>query len=540
MRPISRRTALASAAVLGSATLLSSCGGGGDSQTQDKIDNPDANINPEGLPVVKEKTTIKFMSGRPPTTAESWDNVSCVTKMEEMTNVNIDWGLVPLDGVGEKRNLAMASGDYPEVLYRTSVGGGDIAKYGEQGVFIPMNDLIEKYMPNLKGIMDKIPDVRKAMTFPDGNMYSLPQIYDAKGMLLMIKGWVRKDWLDSFGMDVPTTLDEYEAYLEAVTSKNPSGNGKSNEIGIGVNGIGDTIGCLAGTFGICNRGSDNKTFDVDPADESKIRFIPTSDGYRELLTYLNRLYGKGLIQEDVFATEAGKVNALGSEGLIGSTFTQTPQGFYGKEGENYVAFEPLKKEASDETPYWAAVRPNSVALGQFVMTDKNEHPIETARWADQWFGPEGSAMFFMGVEGVSFHEVDGEYELMPEVTEGKTIDEALKPHALYMGGRYPGYATDEVFRGVENTPQAIEGAEVVEPFALKEVWSSFTFTAEESLVTSSIGTDISKHVSESQAAFITGDLPLDQWDSYVSKFEQMGLAEYVQVNQAAMDRRNAI
>lgn len=149
-------------------------------------------------------------------------------------------------------------------------------------------------------------------------------------------------------------------------------------------------------------------------------------------------------------------------------------------------------------------------------------------------------MFFMGVEGVSYHEVDGEYELLPEILEGKTIDEALRHHALYMGGRYPGYVTDEVFRGVENTPQAIEGAEVVEPYGIEEVWSSFTFTVEESDVVSTIGSDIGKHVSESQAAFITGKQPLSEWDNYVAQFERMGLAEYVKVNQAALDRRNSL
>src|SRR5699024_10783971 len=213
MPSFNRRTALVSLAGLASISVLAGCGGGGASKTYEKIENPDPNINLEGLPIVDEKTTISFMTGRPPTTAEDWDTVSAVTKMEELTNIHIDFGLIPLEGISEKRNLALASGDYPEAFFRCSFGSGDIAKYGEQGVFIPLNDLIDKYMPNVKSVMEKLPDVRKAMTFPDGNMYSLPQVYDAKGMRYMIKHWVRKDWLDSFGMSVPETLDDYEGYL---------------------------------------------------------------------------------------------------------------------------------------------------------------------------------------------------------------------------------------------------------------------------------------------------------------------------------------
>src|SRR5690625_2200033 len=95
------------------------------------------------------------------------------------------------------------------------------------------------------------------------------------------------------------------------------------------------------------------------------------------------------------------------------------------------------------------------------MTDRCEHPIELARWMDFWFSEEGPCMFFVVGGGESFKDVDGRYELLPEITVGKSNDDGLKPHALYMGGSYPGWATDAWFRGVENTPQSIEGSELV-------------------------------------------------------------------------------
>ncbi len=38
----------------------------------------------------------------------------------------------------------------------------------------------------------------------------------------------RKDWLDKFGMDVPTTLDEYYAFAKAVALEDPDGNSKND------------------------------------------------------------------------------------------------------------------------------------------------------------------------------------------------------------------------------------------------------------------------------------------------------------------------
>lgn len=540
MRPITRRSALAGGAALASTLALTSCGGGDDEiDTEGAIDSPDENVitDTDDPKIVKEKTTISLMSGRPPTTAEDWDDVACVKLAEETTNLHIDFGLVPLDGVGEKQNLSLASGEYPEAFYRTSISNGDLAKYSSQGTFIALDDLIEKYMPNLSGIMTENPTIRDGLTQPDGHIYSLPQIYDPEflGMRYMFKLWVRQDWLDRFGMDTPDSLDAYEAYLEESVKNGPKEAGAGN--GFVADGINTLIEALLGTFEIGNQGTDVGTIDEDPDSPGTVRFYPVTDGYRDLLTYLNKLYSNGLIMKDIFSTDAQKVNALGSDGLVGSTYTQTPAGFFGKEGEAYTALAPLTREGNPD-PAWHAVRSEVASIGQFAMTDRCSHPVELARWMDWWFSDEGAKAFFMGIEGESYEEVDGRYELLPEITEAGSIDEGLEPYALYLGGRYPGLANDTWFRGVETTDQAIAGSELVEPYALEEVWPKFTFTEEESLMLSSVGNDLTKHLEESRSAFITGKKPLSEWDDYVAQFENMGLEEYVQAHQASHDRRN--
>lgn len=536
MHPITRRTALAGTATAASTAILASCSGGGEDEpaTQSKIDNPDENINTEGMPIVEEETTITFMTGRPSMTAEDWNEVSVAKEFEEESNIHVEWGLVPDDGIEEKRNLALASGDYPEVFYRAGFGAGDIAKYGAQGVFVPLDDLIDQYMPNFSAILENSPEIRTGLTQPDGKIYSLPVIWDSSFISLryMYKLWLREDWLSDFGMSTPETLDDFEAYLEEVVGT------KDGAIGLGDTGELLTVdSCLLGTFEIGNKGTSVGRFDLDPETE-KVRFFPTSDGFRDMLEYYQRLYTKGLIMEDAFSVDAAQFDGLGREGKVGATAYQTTSGFFGEEGENYIALPPLKRDGSSDVPAWHAVNSELAGIGPFVMTDKCEHPIEIARWMDHWYSDEGSRGYFMGVEGVSYEEIDGRYELLPEILEGdKSLDEALEPHALFMGGGYPARAAEEWFRGVENTPQAIEGSEVVEPYALEEVWSPFTFTEEESQMLTSIGQDITKHVEESRAAFITGKRDMSQWDDYVAQFEQMGVEEYIGAYQAAYERR---
>ena len=106
-----------------------------------------------------------------------------------------------------------------------------------------------------------------------------------------------------------------------------------------------------------------------------------------------------------------------------------------------------------------------------------------------------------------------------------------------MGGSYPGWVTERWFGGVESSPQAVESSKAMEPYALKEVWSAFTFTPEESDVLGTVGAEIGKYLDESRSGFITGQLPLSEWDSFVETLENIGLTEFLEIQQAAYDRR---
>src|SRR5690625_5498963 len=50
-----------------------------------------------------------------------------------------------------------------------------ILKYANQGSFMPLDQLIEDFMPNFQAVMDRNEGVREAITFPDGKIYKLPQ-----------------------------------------------------------------------------------------------------------------------------------------------------------------------------------------------------------------------------------------------------------------------------------------------------------------------------------------------------------------------------
>ncbi|MBP1916256.1 putative aldouronate transport system substrate-binding protein [Lederbergia galactosidilyticus] len=497
------------------------------------------NFNETGMPIVNEPITLNFMAGKFVLASDQYNETLIWRTYEEMSNIHINWELVPYDGREEKRNLTLAGGTLPDVFYTMSMPNQDLLKYGQQEVFITMNDLIEEYMPNLTALLDQYPDIRKGITFPDGNIYSLPTIYDPEftSVLLSTKGWIRQDWLEKLEMDMPETLDDFYQYLKAVKETDLNENGKNDEIPFGATDILGMRDILKGAFGVGNRGSMHAYLDEDP-DTGELRFYPLADDYKALLEYLNKLYAEGLIQENIYSIEQNQSYSMGTEGLYGSTVIINPTTIYGEEmGKKFVALPALEGPAGNT--YHKATSPLA-HMGGFVVTSENKHIPATLRWMDYFYSKEGAKLFFMGLEGETFEEDEnGDIQYVDKITnspDGLTMEQELSKYITWIGGGYPGIVREETFKGSESLPQSLEAAEILRPNMLEEVWPSFTYTVEENNKLSSLQADIHKYVDEMQDKFITGTEPLAKWDEYVKKVEKMGLKEYMEIQKSAYER----
>lgn len=65
-----------------------------------------------------------------------------------------------------------------------------------------------------------------------------------------------------------------------------------------------------------------------------------------------------------------------------------------------------------------------------------------------------------------------------------------------------------------------------------------TYTQEE-LDTLMVYVDIANYVKSMESQFVTGEVSLDDWDSYVDTINSMGLESIIAVKQAAYERWNA-
>lgn len=518
--------------------LLAACSSKG-ADKNGKADEEDLdNLTDSGMPIVDDPITLDIFAGKAFSSGKDWNDIMIWNKYADMTNINVNWEMVPFNSLKEKRNLALASGDLPDAFHTASLSNLDIFKYGQQGSFIKLNDLIDEYAPNLKKLFEEYPEVEKGITFPDGNIYSFPTIFspEFESLQLYLKSWIREDWLEALDMDMPETTEEYYQYLKAVKEEDPNGNGKADEIPLGTQSIDSVVNWLRGSFGVGNRGV--AQIDVDP-ETDEMRFYPTSDGYKELLEYIHKLYSEGLIEKNIFTIDDEQYIANGSEGLYGSTIYNTPvELFGGKDAKNYTGMSSLEGPHGDKL--FTMLSSPVAGMGGFVITDQNENPAATVRWMDYFYSDEGAKLFFMGVEGETYkEEKDGEIEYLDKITDSKdglTLDQELIKYLTWPGGGYPGIVKEDYFQGAESSASEIEATEKVSDDLIDEVWPSFTYTVEENDKLAAVGTDIEKYVSEMKDKFITGDASFDEWDDYIDKIDKMGLDEYMEIKEAAYER----
>ena len=122
------------------------------------------------FPIVNEKMSFTIMV---PQEAYILDvETNEFTKWyEEQTNIHIDWEIVPKEAVTEKVTVSLTTGEYPDAYLGCNLSEANQVKYGSQGIFISLNDLIEKYSVDFKAAMESSELLPEAITAPDGNIY---------------------------------------------------------------------------------------------------------------------------------------------------------------------------------------------------------------------------------------------------------------------------------------------------------------------------------------------------------------------------------
>lgn len=502
-------------------------------------------VNPPGeFPIVTEPITLRVTVGQGPTQPD-FEDIAILKNFEAKSGINIEWDNVPSSMLTERRNIMFASLDLPDIMMRMNILALEQANYAAQGLLLPLDDLVAEYAPNIQKWFEKYPELPLGLTLEDGHIYTLPYIYDSPALTCGNRAFFPKDALDAVGMEVPTTLDGYFDLLTALKGLDYNENGEADEFPVSVHNYNVMEWFLKGSFGLGTRGTRHEYVDVDP-ETNGLRFIYTADRYKALLEYYNKLYTNGLIDPEIFTySEDGDFGQLiakvNDKRAVSYLFlNHTFAGAHAAE-QAVGMYEPFEGPFGDKqfTYFGSVLNGAAGAGGTFAILKDNPSPEASIRWVDYWYSDEGILEYFMGIEGVTYEVVDGEYVYLDSILNPKdsTFEQEVSKYVPWVTVSNPSVANDKFFKGGEMIEPAKSSALALHEYAPETIWPVMRLSEELSVEMNALQNDIKTYRNENRVAFITGAKSFDEWDSYVDGYSKLGLDRYMEIYQEAIEAK---
>lgn len=539
----------------------------GAASTEDKY------FNEEGLPICD--TTISITAAGGANSTPDPQKTDMIAFIKDKMGIDITYSMFAGDAWATQYNLAKTTDKLWDFISPGAPSGGwaDVSVDGADGYLMDWTPYLQ-YMPNMAGYIDTYEDFRKTITAPDGKIYGFGR-YTANliGGAQIGTFWIRESWLKNVNMEVPKTVDELYNVLKAFKEQDADKDGTAgNQLPLGY--IPDWTGrylemILLAAFGCYTHSAPY----LYGGEDGKVGTYATTDGYKEYLKYMAKLYKEGIIEKEAFtggtAFNENKTN-MKYGAVSHMTYTNAQMNIW-----DSVMVTGLTSDVCDKVAL--AKRPGT-AGPQTLMSANTEYPEAIARMVDWYMHPDNIHKWGFGMEGIHFDWVE------KSVMDGKIkfwekdFDKYVKAagyensndliykkavvHNMFQLGfldskdsyvMWDKLSLDELkaFRDwsienntveeyVDNSQAAMNiGVKGLGNYEVIDIYPNLAYLPDEITELGTLKTDLSTFITASQAEFIIGTRDIDTgWDAYLAQIKGMGLDKILEIEQAAYDRYN--
>ena len=479
-----------------------------------------------------------FIPSRLPDALYTEDTLTFKVLAEKM-NMKFDIETVVNAEAKNKFSVIVASGKTNDVMAGTL---SDINKFGMSGAFLPLDDLIDQYAPNLKQYVVDNKEVLAQTAASDGKIYGIPMLTAVRTAM----GYcIRQDWLDDLGMEVPVTIDDWHEVLTAFKNTDLNGNGAGDITPLILDRARENyFNNFADAWGIELNGNN----DYWMVKDGQMAFAPILPETKEYLATMAQWYKEGLIDQE-FVTREDTNNYHILNNKAGATCYWT----------GYIAGMNSNSEvlANDPDTNWQVIQPPVLTEGQAPKTFSQQAAVGGSAWAisskvseekaieiikmfDYVYSDEGSMLFNFGVEGDSFQYVDG----VPEYTDKVTGSEDGLVTWIRSNGMQP-------LIGIRQLPE-YEAASCANDDVRDQLFNyvnnnyfydinpSLVLTEDEQDKYDAVMSAIKIYVDEELLNFIIGTTSIDKFDDFVEKINEMGIQDAIDLENQAYARYTSL
>ena len=460
-----------------------------------------------------------------------FDTTRGIMLAEEATGVNLNWTLIDQDAFSEKFSIVVASGDFPDYFSTPDayVSGG-IDALVDNEICIDLAPMLDTCMPDFKqAVYSEVEEYRKEITSDTGKIVT---IYNYERQSTTGQ-YIRKDWLDKHGLDIPSTYDEL---YEALTAFKNDGVDYPMLL---TNAWGYNSNMFAGGFDTSNWGTDGDLWYF--VDNGTVQAGVLSENFKEYIIMLNKWYGEGLIGEPTMnIANIMQINeyllsnqcgfGVGQSDTLSESSIASAGGDYDMRAIPFIT----REEGGTFKLYKNA---GQAGTGGWAITTACEEPEIAAKVINWFWTEEGYNAMNFGIEGETYNIVDGEVVFTDVITKNPNGFNAMFNTCSEISFfDIPFDFSMERKAATFSNEAEVEAQEIWRSNTSNEMRYFGSLSIDESEVYNSMAGDLSTMAAENISKFVCGDRPLSEWDSFIEDLKSMNIEECIEIKQAAYDR----
>ncbi len=489
-----------------------------------------------------EKKTFTIFCNLPATVAQygtDLNDTEFFKELEKRTGVHIDFIHPAAGSFNEQFNLMLSSGELPDMIIRdwSSYPGAEMQAV-KDGLLVELTEYVDEHAPNMKKYVEEtLPESEKWVKTED-RWFIVPNLSGTENYKTAIGPIIRKDLLEKYNLDMPTTIKDWENVLTTfkqngiqypltMLDTDKFSHTKNHGIFIGATGI-------ARTFFL---------------EDGEMIYGSTDPRLKEFISIMSDWTKKGLVDPDITTQDNkaydSKILNSKSGALCGFLTDITNYNLELKKidpSAELVAAPYPSMEKGEDCPYIPTDRVDGYTYANAVgITSACEDPAAALEWLDYAFSEEGHMLFNYGIEGVSYEMVDGKpvyTELITNNPDGYNMSTALSKYAMPLNHGYTDESYyDQVYQDENAKEAARMWSEQASAVPARMIWrANYKLSADEAKEYNNLIANYESYAAEQYQRWMTGVDSLDNWDSYIEKMEGLGTKRATEIVDKAVKR----
>lgn len=499
-------------------------------------------VKKEGYPIVDETMNLSVLAG----------NVDVVTKAEdcdiyneiaEVTNVDIEWEIVPNGTWADKKGLILARTELPDIIIpqKWGISDDEYLNMVNAGQLVAIDEYLD-YAPNFCKVLENSPGLKESITASDGHIYAFPYFIGTGETYACMTNqvtYIDQKWLDALNMEIPKTTEDLKNVLVAFKENDLNGNGIADEIPLTT--VAGYFDDWFGAFGIVPSANELGVENLTLLD-GKVVYAAATDEYRAALDYFHELWTLGVIDPEAFTQDSSMVSAKEKADPRVAGMFEAWRGTAWRLSDDDVEYAilPALTGPNGDCLYPQRYTGLNSRAGALITTDCEN--VELAmRWIDTLIDPKYSLQMHSDWrEGYHYEDNGGEHVEQLEKYDGNDpVQNALVDLRFicvdWTTDAKQVQSTDPLN---VNNEKSVSDA-IYKPSYPKEHYPNVFLTLEEASAVAEINADLVLYMDQFYADWIVNGGDDAAWEKHLKQLENLGVNKWVEVYTGAYDRYNA-